>query len=77
IEQGEAFLRALGVTGDLRVRHHGERARIEADPSLFPIMTAHWDEIVAFFDQLGLHVVELDPKGYRRGALLQVLETPA
>jgi len=28
IEDGEAYLRALGVTGDLRVRHHGDRARL-------------------------------------------------
>src|SRR5229473_1890651 len=29
VEQAEAFLRELGVSGDLRVRHHGVRARIE------------------------------------------------
>ena len=32
VEDGEAYLRALGVTGDLRVRHHGDRARIEVAP---------------------------------------------
>src|SRR5436309_8041246 len=34
IERAEAYLRELGVTGDLRVRHHGDRggARIEAEP---------------------------------------------
>ena len=32
IEDGEAYLRVLGVVGDLRVRHHGDRARIEVAP---------------------------------------------
>ena len=32
VEDGEAYLRGLGVTGDLRVRHHGDRARIEVAP---------------------------------------------
>ena len=29
VERAEAALRALGVSGDLRVRHHGELARVE------------------------------------------------
>ncbi|HEX6435297.1 MAG TPA: ATP-dependent sacrificial sulfur transferase LarE, partial [Gemmatimonadales bacterium] len=32
VEDGEAFLRSLGVTGDLRVRHHGVHARLEVTP---------------------------------------------
>lgn len=31
VERAEAALRALGVTGDLRVRHFGETARVELD----------------------------------------------
>src|SRR5207302_75801 len=36
VERAEAYLRDLGVTGDLRVRHHGERARIEVEPQWIP-----------------------------------------
>src|SRR5205807_114609 len=38
VEQGEAYLRELGVTGDLRLRHHGDRgaARIEVEPRWIP-----------------------------------------
>src|SRR6266487_5317824 len=36
VEQGEAYLRQLGVTGDLRLRHHGECARIEVEPRWIP-----------------------------------------
>src|SRR6266576_1875508 len=34
VERAEAYLRELGVTGDLRVRHHGDRgaASIEVEP---------------------------------------------
>ena len=32
VEEGEAFLRSLGVAGDLRVRHHGRHASVEVAP---------------------------------------------
>ena len=70
VEEGEAFLRALGVTGDLRVRHHGERARIEASPGEFALIEGHWDAVERRFIGLGFAAVELDPAGYRRGSLL-------
>src|SRR5213593_4347059 len=40
VEQGEAYLRALGVTGDLRLRHLGDFARIEVEPSWIPWIEA-------------------------------------
>ena len=36
VEESEAFLRALGVAGDLRVRHLGDVARVEVERSGFP-----------------------------------------
>jgi len=70
VEQGEAYLRSLGVPGDLRVRHHGDRARIEVSPDQFERVREHWDAVRACFVGLGFAEVELDPAGYRRGALL-------
>ena len=70
VEEGEAYLRGIGVTGDLRVRHHGERARIEVLPEELPRVRAAWDRVEAFFTGLGFASVELDPAGYRRGGLL-------
>ena len=70
VEQGEAYLRSLGVKGDLRVRHHGDRASIEASPDQFERVRASWDTIRAHFGHLGFGDVVLDPAGYRRGALL-------
>jgi len=70
VEQGEAYLRLLGVAGDLRVRHHGERASIEASPDQFERLRESWDAVRACFIALGFAEVDLDPAGYRRGALL-------
>ena len=70
VEDGEAYLRALGVTGDLRVRHHGPHARLEIAPDQMERVRAAWGEVSAFFSELGFEAVELDPAGYRRGGLL-------
>jgi pyridinium-3,5-biscarboxylic acid mononucleotide sulfurtransferase len=70
VEDGEAYLRELGVTGDLRVRHHGSRARIEVSHDQMSRVRAAWEAVVAKFRSLGFEVVELDPAGYRRGGLL-------
>jgi uncharacterized protein len=72
VEQGEAYLRRLGVVGDLRVRHHGGKARIEVAPDQMDRVRAGWDTIVARFAELGFTTVELDPMGYRRGGLLAI-----
>jgi uncharacterized protein len=73
VEAGEAFLRSLGVTGDLRVRHHGETARIETGPDQHERLTAGWHRVRDAFLGLGFGDVVLDPHGYRRGGLLAVL----
>jgi uncharacterized protein len=73
VEAGEAFLRRLGVTGDLRVRHHGPLARIETTAEDREAVAAAWPAVVRAFRSLGFEQVELDPKGYRRGALLAEL----
>lgn len=73
IEQGEAFLRQLGVEGDLRVRHHGDRVRIEANAAGQAILRARCPQVESFFRSLGIGSVEIDQQGYRRGSLLAVL----
>ena len=70
VESGEAFLRALGVTGDLRVRHHGDYARVEVMPDQMERVRQSWADIESTFLELGFLTVELDPNGYRRGGLL-------
>src|SRR3954470_2156058 len=72
VEEGEAFLRELGVHGDLRVRHHGRSASVEVAPDQMDRLRAQWSSIDAEFASLGFERVELDPAGYRRGALLTI-----
>jgi uncharacterized protein len=74
VEDGEERLRALGFR-QVRLRHHGELARIEIDPSelaraLDPAMAR---ALVAAIKPLGFRFVSLDLEGYRTGALNEVL----
>jgi pyridinium-3,5-biscarboxylic acid mononucleotide sulfurtransferase len=75
VEEGEAFLRQLGVVGDLRVRHHGPQARLEVAQDQMQRVRANWSAVLQVFGALGFDAVELDPAGYRRGGLL-VLARP-
>jgi uncharacterized protein len=76
VEDGEAWLRARGVGGDLRVRHHGDRARLEVAPDQMARVRAEWEAVERFFSGLGFASVELDPAGYRRGGLLALTSRP-
>ena len=71
VEAGEAYLRSLGVTGDLRVRHLGDRARLEVEPVWIPWIEARRNTITEHLVTLGFAQVEIDPRGYRRGSLLE------
>src|SRR5256712_3555490 len=72
VERAEAYLRELGGTGDLRGRHHCDRggARIEVEPRWVPWVTERLPAIKERLTALGFAVVEVDPRGYRRGGLL-------
>lgn len=70
VERGEALLRQMGVRGDLRLRHHGERARIEVEPEWIPWIESRIQEITVQLQRLGFATVEIDPRGYRRGSLI-------
>jgi uncharacterized protein len=67
VDRAESFLRKLGVR-QVRVRHHGETARIEVEPRDFPLMRARELEIKNHLNSLGFPQVVLDPRGYGHGA---------
>jgi uncharacterized protein len=71
VEASETYLRELGVAGDLRVRHLGGSARVEVEPSWVPWIEARRAVITARLTALGFAQVEIDPRGYRRGSLLE------
>ncbi len=75
VENGEQALRDLGFS-QLRLRHHGELARVEIDPvelprALEPEMARR---IVEAIKPLGFRYVSLDLEGYRTGSLNEVLQ---
>ncbi len=71
VELAEAGLRALGIEGDLRVRHHGALARVE----LTSVELTRWlapDRLVslaAVVRRAGFERVTLDLAGFRSGSL--------
>jgi uncharacterized protein len=75
VERAERALRALGIEGDLRVRHHGELARVEL---MAPVVDC-WLEaensarLVAAVRGAGFQRVAIDLRGFRSGSL-NVLE---
>jgi uncharacterized protein len=74
VEAGEGYLRSIGVSGDLRVRHLGSGARLEVLPDQLHRVRSRWDAVYRFFTALGFASVELDPEGYRRGRMLALAE---
>jgi|HubBroStandDraft_2_1064218.scaffolds.fasta_scaffold109523_2 uncharacterized protein len=74
IEDGEESLRKLGFR-ELRVRHHGELARVEiARGELERALTMEMmDAITAALKQAGFKYVALDCQGFRSGAMNEVL----
>lgn len=70
-DEGETFLRNLGLSGHVRVRHHGDTARIETDADGIRKLVENDIRIstVAFFKNLGFGFVTLDLEGYVMGSL--------
>jgi len=74
ISQAEDLLRELGFT-QIRVRHHGQMARIEVLPEEFPKMEKKEvrKKIVENFKRLGYLYTTLDLAGYRTGSMNEPL----
>src|ERR1022692_175881 len=74
VERGEDALRDLGFR-QVRVRHHGEIARLEIAPEELPrAMTMEMaGEFTRIFKALGFTYVTLDLEGFRSGSMNAVL----
>ena len=75
VERAEAALRALGIEGNLRVRHHGDLARIELDPEVIDrwLEAGNSGRLVVAVRSAGFARVAVDLRGFRSGSL-NVLE---
>ncbi|WP_430735489.1 ATP-dependent sacrificial sulfur transferase LarE [Halodesulfovibrio aestuarii] len=70
IEEGELFLKSIGFSS-VRLRSHGELARIEVTEEVIPDLVAPHvrRQIDAHLKRLGYRHVTLDMAGYRMGSL--------
>jgi uncharacterized protein len=75
VQAAEDHLRAHGFR-QVRVRHHGEIARIEVARDDFPKLTSRdvMETITAAFKELGYTYVCLDLEGYRTGSMNEGIE---
>jgi uncharacterized protein len=73
VEQAEAALHALGFA-QLRVRHHGEAARLEVEPEMLADVVARRAEVVDAVRGAGFAYVALDLEGFRSGSLNRSLD---
>lgn len=71
VERAEAALRALGVQGDLRVRHFGATGKVEIARAQLDqwLSEPHRSQVEAAVRAVGFADVEIDPKGFRSGSL--------
>lgn len=68
VEQGEIFLKELGLY-NVRLRVHGETARIEVDEKDMPKLLESRKEVVEFLKGLGYWYITLDMEGFRSGSM--------
>jgi hypothetical protein len=71
VERAEAELRAIGIAGDLRVRYHGDLARVELNSEMIgtwlePGVRTSLGEAVR---RNGFDVIAIDLRGFRSGSL--------
>jgi uncharacterized protein len=73
LDRGEERLRRFGFK-QLRIRHHGEIARIEVLPEEFPKAIEYAAQITAILKEEGFAYVTLDLQGYRSGSMNETLK---
>ena len=75
VERAEEWLRdAEPGLSQLRVRSHGDMARIEVPPGDIPLVAARAGEIAAALKGMGFAYVALDLQGYRTGSMNETLD---
>jgi len=75
VDAGEEFIRKLVPRGQVRVRHHGDTARIEVDADSIQALIQEGTRVrlVEHFRTLGFKFVTLDLEGYSMGSLNRMI----
>lgn len=68
IETGEDLIRSFGLS-QVRLRSHGDLARIEVLPTEFFLLLRYSDEIAAGLKAAGYRYITLDIEGFRSGSM--------
>ena len=68
VEHGEGFLKNLGFY-NVRLRVHGDIARIETDKEAFGRLLEQREEIIAVLKKLGYQYITIDLEGFRSGSM--------
>ncbi len=76
IEESERYVRSLGIR-QVRVRVHGEMARIEVEPEAMPLLLTQHDAVSRRLRELGFKWVAMDLGGYQSGSMNRILVTDA
>ncbi len=76
VDEAEAALRGLGFR-HVRVRYHGDVARVELAPEEMPAAFEKRARIAEAVRRAGFAYVALDLEGYRTGSMNEVLDLPA
>ena len=71
IEAAEEALKAIGFR-QVRVRHHGDVARIEVEPAEIPRLVEERDRVVDLLRAAGYKFISVDLEGYSTGSLNRV-----
>ena len=72
IDKSEQFIRSLGIR-QVRVRTHGEIARIEVEPTDMAVLLKRYKEVARIIQGYGYTYVTLDLLGYQSGSMNKVL----
>jgi len=75
IDGCEDFIRNQSLAMQVRVRHHGDTARIEVEADCMPLLTEPQirGKLLSYFKQSGFKYVTLDLEGYQMGSMNRVL----
>lgn len=68
VEQGEQFLRSMGFY-NVRLRIHGEIARIEVDDTDMDKLLENRKDIIKYLKALGYRYITIDLEGFRSGSM--------
>ncbi len=72
VHQAEEYLKSLGIR-QLRVRHHGNLARIEVPRDCFGLLVERSGEVAAKLKEMGYTYAALDLEGFRSGSMNEIL----